>query len=432
MLTILGFIVVLGPLILFHELGHFVAAKLTGVRVEEFGLGWPPRLFKFWQSPSRLTVGGMPVVAPRNAKLPLGLEPGQHVVITAGREGEGAYALKSLRVLNPKTDDLTPMREELDHGVRVRGQLTHLDLGTAYTVNWIPLGGFCRMTGEEDPSDPRSLAAQPKRERLAVLLSGPLTNLLLAILLFSISFLSGIPEPTQTRVTVLEISPGSPAAEVGLQPDDVILETDGIAVATTRELVDYIDAHAGQTISLTVERDGTVFEQAVWIRAGRVTGGRLGISIFDRGVNFVTQRSSVSEALGRGVDQFWFSFRQMVELPAMLIRGEVSAEEVKPLGPLGISQMASDAIERSNEEQSWFTILFFAGAISMALGFTNLLPLPALDGGRILFVLIEAVRGRRIDPAKEGIVHLIGMAVLLGLLFLVTIQELINPISSPF
>ena len=119
-------------------------------------------------------------------------------------------------------------------------------------------------------------------------------------------------------------------------------------------------------------------------------------------------------------------------LPALLIEGQVSPEEVKPLGPLGISQMAGDAIERSSEEQSWFTILFFAGAISMALGITNLLPLPALDGGRIVFVLLEAVRGRRIDPAKEGVVHLIGMALLLGLMLFMTIQELINPIQSPF
>jgi regulator of sigma E protease len=158
----------------------------------------------------------------------------------------------------------------------------------------------------------------------------------------------------------------------------------------------------------------------------------VGISIADQGFNYVTQRSSVIDAVGQGVDQFLFSIKQMFSLPALLIQGQVSPEEVKPLGPLGISQMAGDAIERSTEERSWFTILFFAGAISMALGITNLLPLPALDGGRIVFVLIEAVRGRRIDPAKEGVVHLIGMALLLGLMLFMTIQELINPVQSPF
>ena len=141
---------------------------------------------------------------------------------------------------------------------------------------------------------------------------------------------------------------------------------------------------------------------------------------------------SLLEAVGQGVDQFWFSFQQIVQLPALLIQGQVSPDEVKPLGPVGISQLAGDAIERSSEQESWFTVLFFAGAISMALGLTNLLPLPALDGGRITFVLLEAVRGRRVDPAKEGIVHLIGMALLLGLMLLMTIQELMNPVQSPF
>jgi regulator of sigma E protease len=133
-----------------------------------------------------------------------------------------------------------------------------------------------------------------------------------------------------------------------------------------------------------------------------------------------------------GLEQFGLSIEQMLQLPALLIRGQISPEEARPLGPVGISQLASDAIEQSNRENSLFTIIYFAGVISMALGVTNLLPIPALDGGRVLFVLIEALRGRRIDPAKEGVVHLIGMALLLGLMLIVTIQELINGVPSPF
>jgi regulator of sigma E protease len=132
------------------------------------------------------------------------------------------------------------------------------------------------------------------------------------------------------------------------------------------------------------------------------------------------------------MDQFWFSIEQFIRLPAMLIGGQVEVEEARPIGPVGISQIAGDAIERSSEEQSWFTILFFAGAISMALGITNLLPLPALDGGRIFFVLIEALRGRRVDPAKEGVVHLIGLMLLLSLMLIITIQELRQGVMSPF
>jgi regulator of sigma E protease len=432
MMTVLAFVVVLGPLILFHEFGHFIGAKLTGVRVEEFGLGWPPRLFRYWQSPSRLRVSGRSVVTPRNFNLPSKLQIAHYVDVIATRNADGENIVQQLRVLDPRSDDITPMYEELGEDVHIRGELSDVDLGTAYTVNWIPLGGFCRMTGEEDPSDPHSLAAQPKRERMLVLMAGPVTNLIIAVLLFTLAFLSGIPEPTVTQVTISAVSPDTPAAEAGLLPGDVVLEADAIPIENTGELVDYINDHAGQTIVLSLERDGTVLEQPVWVRETRKPEGRVGISIINRGYEYVTRRSSVLEAAGQGVDQFWFSFQQIVQLPALLIQGQVSPEEVKPLGPVGISQLAGDAMEASREQESWFTVLFFAGAISMALGLTNLLPLPALDGGRITFVLIEAVRGRRVDPAKEGIVHLIGMALLLGLMLLMTIQELMNPVQSPF
>jgi regulator of sigma E protease len=411
-----------------HELGHFIGAKLSGVRVEEFGLGWPPRLLKLWQSPSQLTINSVPVVAPRNFKLPRNLQVGQQVDAITEPKQEGVYPLRELRVLDPKSDDVTRKFEERAAEVRIRGELTDLDPGTVYSLNWVPMGGFCRMTGEEDPSDPRSLAAQPKRERLAVLLGGPVTNLVIALVLFSLAFYSGIPEPTNVRVVITEVVPGSPAAGANLQPDDIVMAVDGTSIEDLDDLVDMISSRAGQTALLTLERNEETIEQQVQVG----TEGKVGIRIVGRGADFVTQRSSVAQALGRGLDQFWFSFQQIIKLPALLIEGDVTADEVRPVGPLGISQMAGDAIERSSEERSWFTVIFFAGAISMALGITNLLPLPALDGGRILFVLIEAVRGRRIDPAKEGVVHLIGLALLLGLMLFMTIQELINPVSSPF
>lgn len=431
MLTFVAFVVVLGPLVLFHELGHFIAAKLSGVRVEEFGIGWPPRLFTFWQGPSRLTVGSTPVITPRNFQLPRDLQLGQHLDVITGPRQRGLYTLRELRVLNPKTDDVTPKRETVHQGVHVRGELTDLELGTIYSLNGIPLGGFCRMTGEEDPSDPHSLAAQPKRHRLFVLLNGSAMNLLVAILLFSLAFFSGIPELTgNIQVTVAEVFSGSPAATAGLQVGDVILKTDGIAVENFQGMKDYISAHAGRTIVLTLERDGTEIKQPVRVKA---SDGRIGIGTMTTGDDFLIHHSSLPEALRKGLDQFWFSTRQMFHLPAMIVRGQISAQEAKPVGPVGISQMAEDAIELSNEQGNLFTILYFAGAISMAIGFSNLLPLPALDGGRTLFVLIEALRGRRIDPAKESAIHLIGVVLLIGLLLILTIQELfINPVQSPF
>ncbi len=180
---------------------------------------------------------------------------------------------------------------------------------------------------------------------------------------------------------------------------------------------------------MTLERDGAEIERVVRVGA---SDGLIGVTTFEVGENFVVRYRTVPDALSMGADQFWFGVKQMFNLPAMIIRGQVSAQEVKPVGPVGISQMASDAIELSNKQGSLFIILSFAGAISLAIGLSNMLPLPALDGGRTLFVLLEALRGRRIDPVKESVFHLIGLALLVGLMLVLTIQELFNPVASPF
>jgi regulator of sigma E protease len=285
------------------------------------------------------------------------------------------------------------------------------------------------MTGEEDPSDPRSLAAQPKRHRLAVLLAGPAMNLLLALVLFSLAYVNGVPEATSVRVVVAQIYADTPAAEAGLQVDDVILEVDGIELEDVAHLREYDSAHKGQDVLMTLERDGAEIERIVRIGA---SDGMIGVATWEMGEDFVVRRWPLNKALGMGAEQFWFGVKQMFSLPAMLIRGQVSAEEVKPVGPVGISQLAGDAIKASSEQDSLFIVISFAGAISLALGLSNLLPLPALDGGRTLFVLLEALRGRRIDPVKESVFHLIGLALLLGLMLILTVQELINPVASPF
>jgi regulator of sigma E protease len=117
-----------------------------------------------------------------------------------------------------------------------------------------------------------------------------------------------------------------------------------------------------------------------------------------------------------------------LQAPVMLIQGQISPAEARPVSVVGISQLAGRAAEETATQGDLFPLLWFSGIISVALGFTNLLPIPALDGGRIMFVLIEAIRGRRVEPEREGMVHLVGMLVLLGLMVLIIIQDIINPV----
>jgi regulator of sigma E protease len=134
------------------------------------------------------------------------------------------------------------------------------------------------------------------------------------------------------------------------------------------------------------------------------------------------------EALVDSAASMWEIVSLTVRVPAMLINGDITPSEARPVSVVGISQIAGQAAEVSVTNSNLFPILNMVGFISVALGFTNLLPIPALDGGRIMFVLIEAVRGRRIEPEREGMVHIVGMLVLLGLMVLLIVQDIVNPI----
>ncbi len=341
-----GFLIILTPIVLIHEFGHFAAAKLVKVKVEEFGFGLPPRAVKLFE---------------RN--------------------------------------------------------------GTIYSLNWIPVGGFVRPAGEDNPDVPGGLAAASKKARLFVLAAGSGMNFITAIFFFWLALVLGAP-----AVQVGDINPGSPAEVGGLQSGDIILEVEGRIVMSAGTLINTVAERAGTGIDLVVLRDGV--EQTVTVvprRAGEYDAaveGPLGIGL---GEGPRIGRNPIEAIVGSG--QFMWEYISLyARLPSMLINGEITPAEARPVSIVGISQIAGEAAESSASGRTLYPILTMASFISIALGLTNLLPIPALDGGRILFVLIEAIRGRRIEPEREGMVHVIGMLVLLALMFVLIVQDIINPI----
>ncbi len=341
-----GFLIILTPIVLIHEFGHFAAAKLVKVQVEEFGFGLPPRAIKLFE---------------RN--------------------------------------------------------------GTIYSLNWIPVGGFVRPAGEDNPGVPGGLAAASKKARLFVLAAGSGMNFITAIFFFWLALVLGAP-----AVQVGDVNPGSPAAVGGLQSGDVLLEVEGRMVMSAGTLINTVAERAGTEIDLLILRDGQ--EQTVTVvprRAGEYDAaveGPLGIGL---GEGPRIGRNPIEALVGSG--QFMWEYISLyARLPSMLINGEITPQEARPVSIVGISQIAGEAAESSASGRTLYPILTMASFISIALGLTNLLPIPALDGGRILFVLIEAIRGRRIEPEREGMVHVIGMLVLLALMFVLIVQDIINPI----
>lgn len=344
-----GFIVVLTPIVLVHELGHFWAARLSKIRIEEFGFGLPPRAL---------------TLAKRN--------------------------------------------------------------GTIYSLNWIPLGGFVRPAGEDDPTVKDGLAAASKRARFFVLVSGAGANFIMALVVFWIALMIGPP-----AVAIGSVNPGSPAMAAGLQAGDVILEVDGVKADNTNVVADPMYDSNGRPVTLLVKRGDALMTLEVIPRLpdeyDPTKEGPLGVTLIQASTGERITRDPLEAAVDSG--RFIVNYMSLyARLPAMLISGEITPSEARPVSIVGISQIAGQAAEVSATNRDLFPLLSMITFINVALGLTNLLPIPALDGGRILFVLIEAIRGRRIEPEREGMVHVIGMLVLLGLMVLMIVQDIVNPI----
>ncbi|TAK73649.1 MAG: RIP metalloprotease [Dehalococcoidia bacterium] len=301
---------------------------------------------------------------------------------------------------------------------------------TEYAVNWLPLGGYVRLEGEEDASSPRSLAARPRWQRLIVLTSGALVNLMLPVVLLSAALM--IPhEEDEGHARITAVAADTPAAAAGLREGDVILRVgshDAKNLATASRLV---RTYQGRTVDLTVRRDGQLVTIPVYARWTPPAGqGPTGISIAPESVNPIDNRPytvTVSEppweAIPDGTVMTW----QTLVLARNEVIGWVKGTTRPQFqGPVGIAQTTGE-VARSSETTAGAIspLLELAALLSINLGILNLLPLPMLDGGRVLFVVIEIVRGgRRIRPEREAIVHMIGMAAFLVLAAVVTFADI--------
>ncbi len=426
-------IVVLGPLILIHELGHFLLAKWAGVRVEEFGFGFPPRMLRLWRGRGYIEIGGVRVTVPINFRLTPRLKVGSQVDAVVQRRAGGEHILRRLKVLDPDDEHPTPTGEANPDELHLRGAVTALERGTLYSLNWLPIGAFVKMTGEEDPSDPRSLAAQPKRWRIAIIAAGAVLNIIVALLLLVGAYASGIPD--RWTVLVNSVVSGSAAAEAGLQPRDVILAIEGERIGQGTEHVQrLIQAAPERTVELTVLRGRELVTLTATPRRCEdeslcvVGKGFLGISMALWPDLTSVRYYTLAQAVDASGKDLATAATLLAQLPARLLRGTATPQEARPVSVVGASEILAIFLQQSIEWRLAFPTLQAAAHISLALGVGNLLPIPALDGGRILFVLIEAVRRRRISPEREALVHFVGLVVLIGLTALVMIQDIINPI----
>ena len=342
LITIFQFLIVLGVVVVVHEFGHFATAKAFGIRVNEFGIGFPPRLISI-------------------------------------RKGT-----------------------------------------TLYTLNLIPIGGFVKLEGENEPTNNYSLSSKSAQVRLLVLIAGPFMNIALAVILLAILGMF-----TANEVHVGGIVFGAPADLSGIKRGDVIREIDGEAIGNFADLRNSITTNIGQESNWVLSRAGREFNVYVVPRHNPPIGeGPTGISVqtvttyrpwpihmpWDSGILGIKQTWNIMAAM-KAEATGWFSGRTVPELA----------------GPIGIAHMTGQL----TKEAGMISLVPLAAVFSLSLGIFNLLPIPALDGGRIMFVVIEWVRrGKKVPPEKEGIIHLMGFIFLIGIIMLVTYNDIIKIVEG--
>jgi regulator of sigma E protease len=287
---------------------------------------------------------------------------------------------------------------------------------TDFTLNLIPLGGFVRPKGENDPTVEGGLAAASPWKRLIVLVAGPAMNILIALVLGAVLFYQ-MGKPVTDKVLIMNVAPNSPAEQVGLMPGDLILSINGTAIDGQQKLQEQVSASLGKSTVLVYQRDGQSYTVTLVPRLNPPQGeGAIGIQM-----SSPTVPISIPEAIRQGATATTENITGLLKLPLRMISGQAAPQEGRLVGYRGMFE-----IYREIRSPLWFFM-----AISISLGVINLFPIPALDGGRILLTLPEILLHRRIPARFENAIHAVGFALLLILLIYINVQDFVNPIHLP-
>ncbi|MBI2613239.1 MAG: site-2 protease family protein [Candidatus Levybacteria bacterium] len=387
LITILVFLLILSILVLIHEAGHFFVAKKFGIKVEEFGFGFPPRVFSF-------------------------------------KKGE-----------------------------------------TIYSINWLPIGGFVKLYGEDEAplrsDSPRGLRPRSRNfasegqaffaksawQRATVIIAGVVMNAVLAAVIFYI-FLGvsgfktelpllsdykfvGVNQTNLQQVVISAIAKNSPAEKQGLKPLTKVISVNGQEIKDSKEFISIVGLNRGKEIEIAWSNLQTneTHKTKVTPRINPPKNeGALGVGLFSLStavLNYETPIQKTFSGIIHPINLMSYNLNVM----GNLVKSSFEKKTTEPIsqgisGPVGIASLTGSILEIQNLKEKLLGLLNLAGILSISLAFFNVLPIPALDGGRLFFILIEAVIGRKVNQRIESFTHSVGMALLLGLMLLITFKDI--------
>ncbi|PFO85265.1 RIP metalloprotease RseP [Bacillus cereus] len=411
--TAIAFILIFGALVFFHELGHLYFAKRAGILCREFAIGFGPKIFSFEKNETVYTVrllplGGYVRMAGEDAET-VELKPGKKVGLVLNEKEEVIKLVLDGREKYPNVRVIEVEQADLEHNLTISGYEEYEEELQTFRVN-----ETARIISAEEEIQiapfNRQFGSKTLGQRALTIFAGPAMNFILAFVIFIIiGLVQGIPVD---KPMIGKVMKDSVAEQAGLKQDDTIQAIDGKDTNTWKDVVTIVRENPNREITLHVKRDSEQFNVKVTPSVdteGKEKVGRIGV--------YSPVEKSIFGSIKSAFEQTYTWTKLIFDSLVKLVTGQFSINDLS--GPVGIYNLTDQVVD-----YGVIRVLNLAAVLSINLGLFNLLPVPALDGGRLFFFLIEALRGKPIDRQKEGMVHFIGFALLMLLMLVVTWNDI--------
>ncbi|WP_223700202.1 RIP metalloprotease RseP [Sutcliffiella deserti] len=413
--TVIAFIIIFGVLVFVHELGHLVFAKRAGILCREFAIGFGPKVFSFKKDDTVYTIrllpiGGFVRMAGEDPEV-IEIKPGYHIGLLFNDMGEVNKVVINNKDKHPEAKIIEVEHADLEHNLIIRGY----ELNDEETLHEFAVSrdSYFVMDGQEIQNAPydRQFGSKTLGQRTMAIFAGPMMNFILAFLLFA--FLGMVQGYPVNEAIMGELTSDGPAQASGLQQGDKVIAINDNSVSSWDDVVKIIQVNPNEELLFLVDRNGQSLNIPITPKAEQVEGGET-IGII--GV-YMPMEKSVLGAIPKAGTETYNWTKEIITGLGKLVTGQFSIDMLS--GPVGIYK-STEVVAESGV----LLLIRWTAVLSINLGIINLLPIPALDGGRLMFFAAEAVRGRPIDRQKEGLVHFIGFALLMLLMLVVTWNDI--------